>query len=505
MSGSFFPGVRPVDLIPGDPTALRGLAARLQVLSGGLGDAAGELRTIDSSNWQGKAADAFRHVVQEQPGRYSDAANGFGGAATAIQGFAQTLEWAQQDAARAIGSHDDADAASAGWQQRVQAAQQAAQAAAKVKTPAGQAPADVPSVSSTDPGDAGRAQAESVLAGARAQMDQAAARLQSSLEAAKKAAPHKPGLFSRLVHGAEHLTKDFVHFHDVILKSVEGAVIGGLKAAGKFELRGLEAEMQALGSAGRVVGIDPKGWYDGLPTGERHFLGGVWLGTVGLGKAAVALTEFGWKISPTRMMIDPLGWSRTMATVGKTAYSLGDQAIMHPTKFWPTFGANMINLQEWKRDPATAMGELVPGIVLAVATAGTGIAADGALGSAEAFATTAARFDGIAVVAASEGDVAATEAATIGAEDNLAAANAARAQAATPAKLHYALAKTEIGITGLGTEEAAKGAAGHVADGGAAGYGVEKGIGALAPAPPEAEPAWVISVPVRVFIPVLVP
>jgi hypothetical protein len=282
-------------------------------------------------------------------------------------------------------------------------------------------------------------------------------------------------------------------------------VIGGLKAAGKVELRGLEAELHALGTAGRVVGIDPKGGYDGLPSWERHFYGGVFMGTVGLGKAAVALTEFGWKTSPTRMMIDPVGWSKTMTTVGKTAYFIGDQATMHRSTFWPRFASNMVNAQEWKHDPATAMGELVPGIVLAVATAGTGIVADGALGSAEAFATQAASFDGIAAAAASEGEVGATEAATIGAEENLAAANAARARAALPANLHYALAKTEIGIAGVGTEEAAKGAAGHVADGQAVGYGVEKGIGALAPAPPEAEPAWVISIPARVFIPVLAP
>jgi hypothetical protein len=503
VSGSFYPGVRPVELIPGDPAALRGLAGRLQVLGGGLGDAASELRTIDASSWQGQAADAFRHVVQEQPGRYSDAAVGFTAASTAIQGFALTLETAQQDASRAIAMHDDADAATSGWQQRVQAAQQAAQAAAKVKMPAGQAPPAAPSVSTSDPGDAGRAQAESVLSRARAQMDQAAARLQANLDAAKHAAPHKPGLFSRLVHGAEHLTKDFVHFHDVILKTVEGAVIGGLKDVGKVELRGLEAELHALGTAGRAVGIDPKGWYDGLPTGGRHFLGGVWLGTVGLGKAGLGLAEFGWKISPTRMMIDPLGWSRTMTTVGKTAYSLGDQAIMHPTKFWPTFGSNMINLQEWKHDPATALGELVPAVVLAVATAGAGMAAEGAVGSAAALAETAESFDAIATVAAADGDIGATEYAVLKGEQKLAERAAVLAKGATQRDLHTVLTKTNMAITGAGTVEAAKGAADHVADGAATGYGVERGLGTFKPPAPEAEPAIVISA--RVFIPIVVP
>ena len=131
------------------------------------------------------------------------------------------------------------------------------------------------------------------------------------------------------------------------------------------------------------------------------------------------------------------------------------------------------------------------------------MAAEGAVGSAAALAETAESFDAIATVAAADGDIAATQAAIVGGRQTLAERAAVLAKGATARDLHTVLAKTNMAITGAGTVEAGKGAADHIADGAATGYGVERGIGAFTPSAPEAQPAIVISA--RVFIPILAP
>ncbi len=204
---SFFPGARPVDVIPGDPVELRWLAGRLGVLGGSLGNTAGELGAIDADGWKGLAANAFRRAVKLQPARYFDAATGFSAASTGLLGYAQALEWAQQDAGRAITAHQDAESASAAWRERQHAA--AAEASAQAAT-TGNAAADPPSLESNDPGDPARAQAESIVASARASLDAAAARLRATLADAQLAAPTEPGLFGGLTHGAEYLTAGVV-------------------------------------------------------------------------------------------------------------------------------------------------------------------------------------------------------------------------------------------------------------------------------------------------------
>jgi hypothetical protein len=187
---SFFPGVRPAELIPGDPGELRWLAGRLRVLGDGMGEAAGELGLIDGEGWEGPAAEAFRTAAKLPPIRYRDAAVGFSAASSAVLGYANALEAAQQDASRAITAHQEADNATAAWRQHQQADAQAL--AERAATHPGQSPAP-PSTPGTDPGDPGRSQAEAALLDARLALDAAAARLRATLTDAQLAAPTKSG------------------------------------------------------------------------------------------------------------------------------------------------------------------------------------------------------------------------------------------------------------------------------------------------------------------------
>jgi hypothetical protein len=191
--------VRSVDLIPGDPAELRWLAGRLGVLAGGLGETAQTLSAIDAHEWTGPAAEAFRRAVELQPGRYSSAAESFAAASRGVAGYANVLEAAQQDAGRAISTHQEADSATAAWHQRQQQAAQ--DAAAQAKAHPHQAVAQ-PQLGG-DPGDAGRAQAETLLTDARLAVEAAAARLRLMLADVENIAPRRPGQTDAYVSQAE--------------------------------------------------------------------------------------------------------------------------------------------------------------------------------------------------------------------------------------------------------------------------------------------------------------
>ena len=349
---SFYPGVTAVDLVPGNPAAVNDLAAELSSLARGLGDAAAELQRIDAGSWRGQAGDAFRHVIGQQPGRYADAAAAFGLAAGALGTYADSLQTAQLAASRAIGHYESAQRATGTWQQ----GRAAAKAAGKAPPPGG------------DPGESGRAEAESILRGVHGDLDAAAARLKANLSDAERAAPKRPGLFSRAVHGVEHLASDFVHFEgkilDVFAKGIEDTA---LVAA-------------AAGEGLAQVVTDPKGWWASAPPWEQHFLSGVWDGTEGLVTGVVSLGVLAFKLSPMNMMVDPEGWAKSevglTVGIGHTVY----RAFDDPRGF---FG-DLVNVHDWETDPWHAAGTLVPTLVIGVATAGVGAAADASLETAGA-------------------------------------------------------------------------------------------------------------------------
>lgn len=361
----FYPGVTPQDLIPGDPDELLGLCGSLNTLADGFNTAGTELQRISTGSWQGDAAEAFQQTIGQQPTRYFTAAQSFSLAATAISRYAAVLEACQQAAARAIASYEDAQTASAGWQQRKTIAHAAGH----------------PFVES-DPGDAGRAQAEASLGEARSLLDQAAGTAGSSLSSAESTAPHKPGFFSSLLHKVEHPLHTY--------ESVRNTVVSGATSAGKWTLDqagGLakdvvDDDLKTL----KLVGINPEGWSKDLwahtPGWGRSFLSGVGDGTVEMGAGLYTLGKFGYSLSPTRLESDPLGYLSSVKHDAWVAAGIGKNVRRDPVGFSKQFGSALIDLDEWKKDPAKAIGELAPAVVVAVATAGMGSAADAATQSA---------------------------------------------------------------------------------------------------------------------------
>ena len=82
--GELVLGATAADLVPGNPDDLERLVARCTTLARGLAGAADRIRAIHAGEWVGPAGDAFRQVVEDEPGRYATAAEAFAGTGAAV-------------------------------------------------------------------------------------------------------------------------------------------------------------------------------------------------------------------------------------------------------------------------------------------------------------------------------------------------------------------------------------------------------------------------------------
>jgi hypothetical protein len=93
----------PTALIPGNAESIYTTEGALIEYGDLLVEAGTGLRQIDTTTgWSGAAADAFRKVYHGQPSKWLQAGAAFHDAANALDNYAATLSWAQQEAATAI-------------------------------------------------------------------------------------------------------------------------------------------------------------------------------------------------------------------------------------------------------------------------------------------------------------------------------------------------------------------------------------------------------------------
>lgn len=296
MSG-LHAGATVTELVPGSAGGLDRLVARCRTVADGLGGAAARVRAIDSGEWVGPAGDAFRAVVDIEPGRYDDASAAFGATAGAVQAYAGVLRDAQATARTALSLHAQAQADTRAWQGRVDrydADVRTAGAGAADPAAAARAVDRLARPSSYDPGSHDRQRAESMLADARERVRTAGGIASRRVAAAWENAPREPRWWEK---------------------------------------------------AGHVV---------------AEIGTGAWEATTGL-------VELAWSVSPTRMMVDPLGWQQDMTNLG-TGLVLG---VQHPAEL----GRALVDWDTWKESPGRAIGHLVPDLLLALGTAGAGTVA----------------------------------------------------------------------------------------------------------------------------------
>ena len=167
MAGELALGAGVADLVPGNPDDLERLVARCSTLARGLAGAADRIRAIHAGEWVGPAGDAFRQVVEDEPGRYATAAEAFAGTGAAVASYRLTLIDAQGSARRALAMLDDAEAASDAWRRQE----------------------EPPPV---DPGGEGRDRARALLNDARARVRAAGDQAARRTEAAWADAPREP-------------------------------------------------------------------------------------------------------------------------------------------------------------------------------------------------------------------------------------------------------------------------------------------------------------------------
>ncbi|GAA4783827.1 hypothetical protein GCM10023200_16680 [Actinomycetospora chlora] len=89
--------------MPGEPDAARAMARSMSAYAGNLHQAGDGLAAITTpEGWTGEAADAFRQRFAVQPPAWQDAGDAFTTASRALDVYAETLEWAQRQAAEAV-------------------------------------------------------------------------------------------------------------------------------------------------------------------------------------------------------------------------------------------------------------------------------------------------------------------------------------------------------------------------------------------------------------------
>lgn len=306
----------PKDLIHGDVGAIQESAGHLHKLASGFEETASGLRGIDTGNWSGEAADAFHAAYPKAPAGFVAAGQACGEAATALSSYADTVTWAQQQAAQAIHLYQQgvhaSEQARASYNQAVDSYNSAVDRY-NAATGSGKPPTGLPPTKPApfhDPGTAMIEQAQHLLTNARNQRDSAAASAQSQIAAATQGAPAEPS------------------FHDRMLND----------AADLYQLGNVES---------------------------AHFLGGVIKGTGDLVRFA-----------RSNNVLDPYNVTHPaeyLDNMSKTAAGLL-YAGNHPA----TLVKSLVG-SGWSTDPAEAAGKLVPNLLLAVGTDGAGTGADAAV------------------------------------------------------------------------------------------------------------------------------
>lgn len=194
----------PALLLHGDASGIRKSAGQLKKLGAAFERTGLALRKMDPSDWHGKAADRFREEVETHPKRWLRAADSFEDAATALDHYADTVEWACKQAREAVERWKQAQkrtlAAVEQYRRKVDDYKQQADGDGHQRP---QEPGPF-----HDPGTEGRKSAEHLLKAARSQRDSAGAQLTAKLARGTCRAPAEPQGLARLKIEAGNTVKN---------------------------------------------------------------------------------------------------------------------------------------------------------------------------------------------------------------------------------------------------------------------------------------------------------
>ncbi|MFG2293303.1 putative T7SS-secreted protein [Streptomyces sp. NPDC048603] len=209
---------------------------------------------------KGKSADSFREAVAKEPPKWFKAADAFAKAADALTRFAETVEWAQGQAADALADYNAARKAS---QDAVDAHNRCVDAyndAIKAKKD----PLPPRPGTFTDPGKAKAAAAQDKLDSVRKQRNDMAETARAAVRAARDAAPPKPSYAEQLNDGLDYLDIAKTHLAGGLFKGTAGLINFGrsLNPTDPYNLTNFDEYLTNLNStaAGLVKAVnDPAG------------------------------------------------------------------------------------------------------------------------------------------------------------------------------------------------------------------------------------------------------
>ncbi|MBC2864071.1 putative T7SS-secreted protein [Streptomyces mexicanus] len=183
----------PKDLVHGDHDKIVQTAGHLKKFFTAFEKVSAGLKKVDSSGWKGEGGDAFRDKLGAHPAKWLHAADACETASKALEAYAETVKWAQEQAEEAIALYrhgkETSESAISAYRKRVDAY--------KAKIEADEDPGPVPEPF-RDPGKADIEAAREKLAEARRQRNTAAATADSRLKAALAHAPAEPPPLDRL-------------------------------------------------------------------------------------------------------------------------------------------------------------------------------------------------------------------------------------------------------------------------------------------------------------------
>ncbi|MFJ3902831.1 putative T7SS-secreted protein [Streptomyces sp. NPDC090025] len=215
-------------LIYGSASKINATADKLRAFEAAFESAGTGIKGLGSTDLKGATAEALRTAVATQPPKWFAASDATAKALGALESFADTVTWAQDQAQTAIDK----------WKQGTKASEGAAEAQRKRVDDYNKAvdhynaqPSDKrdpktlpprPAATFDDPGKQLMKEAQDILAEARRQRNSAAETARSAVRAARDMAPKKPSYAEQVRDGAEEFQLMGDHFGGGIIKGTAG-------------------------------------------------------------------------------------------------------------------------------------------------------------------------------------------------------------------------------------------------------------------------------------------
>ncbi|MBD0422986.1 hypothetical protein H0H10_28180 [Streptomyces sp. TRM S81-3] len=225
------------ELVHGNPEKIRTSAKHLRDFSTAFDKVGSGMKKVDSASWRGRAGDTFREKFGVHPGKWLQAADACETAAGALESYAGTVKWAQQQAQEAVELYKRGKRAS---EQAVGEYNKQVDAY-NAKVRAGQDPGPTPGPFH-DPGKETIRQARDKLAEARKQRNTAASDAEASIRKALAHAPAEPPPLERignnLVDGFMAGNLELTHVVGGVVKGTAGLVnfVRGLNPVDPYNL-----------------------------------------------------------------------------------------------------------------------------------------------------------------------------------------------------------------------------------------------------------------------------